>query len=113
MSAGELRELVAFDQIAESDSSYGLMAGEWEEMFRTAARIKNLRGSEPVIAQRLQGVQPAVIKVRSFSDTRLVDASWRVRNVRSGAVYNIRAVTPDERGFYIDLLCEAGVATNG
>lgn len=110
--AGELRERVAFDQIAEADTSYGITAGDWEEMFRVSARIKPLRGSEPIIAQRLQGVQPVVIKVRSSSNTRLVDTSWRVRNVRSGATYNIRAVTPDERRAYIDLLCEGGVAVN-
>ncbi len=112
MPAGELRERVAFDQIAESDSSYGIVAGEWEEQFITAARIRFLVGSEPVIAQRLQGVQPAVITVRSFIATRRVDTSWRARNVRTGEIFNIRSVTPGEDKAYIDFLCEAGVANN-
>ncbi len=112
MPAGELRERVAFDLIGEASSPGGITAGDWEEQFVTAARIRFLVGSEPVIAQRLQGVQPAVLTVRSFIDTRRVDTSWRARNVRTGEVFNIRSVTPGEDRAYIDFLCEAGVATN-
>jgi SPP1 family predicted phage head-tail adaptor len=92
------------------DAEGGETVGDWTEQFTCAARIRPLVGSEPVIAQRLTGVQPAVITVRSSSLTRTVDSSWRIRNARTGTQYNIRAVTPDERRAYIDFLCEAGVA---
>lgn len=113
MTAGQLREMVAFDEVAESDTSYGIVAGDWDEQFQRAARIKPLLGSEPVIAQRLQGVQPMVITVRSDSETRLITTAWRARNVRTGQAFQIRAITPDERRAYIDLLCEWGPAVNG
>lgn len=112
MSAGELRERVAFHSIADSDSSYGITAGEYEEQFRRAARVRPLVGTEPVIAQRLTGVQPVVIRVRSDSETRDVDTAWKIVDVRSLVAYNIRAVTPDEKRKYIEFLCEAGVAVN-
>lgn len=113
MSSGELRERIAFHEISEADSSYGISAGEYAEQFRRAARIRPLVGGEPVIAERLQGVQPVVIKVRSDSETRDVTTAWKIIDVRSLASYNIRAVTPDEKRRYIEFLCEKGVAVNG
>lgn len=113
MSAGELRERVAFHEIASSDSSFGIVAGEYEEQFRRGARIRPLVGTEPVIAQRLTGVQPVVIKVRSDSATRDVTTAWKIVDTRSLVSYNIRAVTPDEKRKYIEFLVEAGVAVNG
>lgn len=113
MSSGELRERLAFHDISEADSSFGIAAGEYAEQFRRAARIRPLVGGEPVIAERLQGVQPVVIRVRSDTATREVTTAWKIVDVRSLASYNIRAVTPDEKRKYIDLLCERGVATNG
>lgn len=112
MGAGELRERVAFDEISDSDTSYGIAAGDWEEQFRRDARIRPLVGTEPVIAQRLTGVQPIVITVRSDSLTRTVTTAWRIRNVRSGDAFNIRSVTPDEKRRYVDFLVEKGPATN-
>lgn len=105
-AAGLLRERVAFEQIAQSDSSYGTIAGDWTERFQARARIRPLLGSEPVLAQRLQGIQPFVITVRSSSDTRDITNTWRARNARTGMIYSIRAVTPDEHRKYIDILAE-------
>lgn len=111
-SAGELRERVAFDQqfVEDYSPSYGLTVGDWQEQFTCAARIKPLVGTEPIQAQRLKGVQPLVITVRSSQNTRMVDSSWRIRNARTGTQYQIRSVTPDEKRTWIDFLCEAGVA---
>lgn len=105
-SAGELRERVAWEQVAVSDSSYGTIAGDWTERFQTRARIRPLVGQEPVLAQRLQGIQPFVITVRSSSDTRDITNTWRARNARTGMIYSIRAVTPDETNEWIDILAE-------
>lgn len=109
--AGELRELVAFDKITPAESDFGVVAGAWEEQFQTRAGIRCLVGSEPIIAQRLQGVQPAVIRVRSSSETRLVDSSWRCRDVNSDTVYQIKSCTPDVSGMWIDFLSVVGIAS--
>lgn len=110
MSAGELRERVKFASQIEESSDYGTVASEWMDEFTEPARIQPLRGTEPVIAQRLTGVQPVVIRVRSSARTREITTAWRITNARTDAVYNIRAVTPDEKKSYIDLLCEQGVS---
>lgn len=113
MSAGELRERVAFEQRAVVDDGYGNdTAGEFAEAFRVAARIKPARGGETIQAERLAGRQPVVITVRCSNATRRVTTDWRVRDVRKDVVYNIRSIAnPDERGAYFDMECEAGVST--
>lgn len=106
--AGELRQRLAFDQKAAGDATYGATAGAWVERFQRSAKRKFLLGSEPVIGQRLSGVQPAVFTVRCDRQTVTLDSSWRLRDLRSGRSYNIRTVTPDERNTWIDILAESG-----
>lgn len=109
-SAADLRQRVAFESQEQEASDYGAVASAWTEQFTRRARIRYLKGSEPVLAQRLVGVSPVVITVRSDHLTRTVDASWRLRDSNSGTLFNIRSITPDERRAYIDILCDTGAA---
>lgn len=109
MPAGELRERISFWMQAESPTSYGIAAGDWVLQFTVAARIRPLLGSEPVLAQRLNGVQPVVITIRANDNARRIDTSWQARNARTGIAYQIRAITPGEKRDYLDLLSESGV----
>lgn len=113
MAAGSLREKVKCQKRAIVDDGYGNeVSGDFADQFTVSARIKPLRGGESVISQRLQGVHVAVVTVRSSSYTRQITTAWRLINARdTSKVYNIRDVSPDERGAYIDLLCELGPAT--
>lgn len=113
MSAGELRERVAFEYRAAVDDGYGNeVSGDWTLGFRCAARIKPLRGGESVQAARLAGKQPVAITVRVSSNTRAVTTDWRVRDTRTDEVYNIRSkVNPDEKRAYFEMECDSGVAT--
>lgn len=110
--AGPLRERVAFDAREEIDDGYGNHVGAWQERIApVAARIQPLKGGEQVLAARLTGVQPVIIRVRRSAATAAIDPTWRARDVRRGAVYNIRSVADmEERGAYLDMLCEAGGA---
>lgn len=111
MSAGALRELLAFDERAATSDGYGNSLGEFAEVFRCAARVRPRLGGEQVMAARLGGVQPVTITVRYDSRTAAVTPDWRARDVRSGVVYNIRSVVnPDERRRWIDMIAEKGVA---
>lgn len=114
MPAGNLRERVIFEQQLENDTSYGAVTGDWEAQFEVWARmqavVRNFGTPEGVAAQRLTEVARVVVTVRSSSNSRLVTSAWRIRHKQTGTLYNIRAVTPDERRAYIDFLVEAGVA---
>lgn len=107
-----LRDRVAFDKrLAADEGDAGTNPGDWAEQFQERAAVTWLRGSEPVIAQRLQGVNPVVIRVRSSTRTRKIDASWRVRlKGRNNQVLVILSLIPDPRDFYIEITCQSGVA---
>lgn len=112
--AADLRHRIAFDcraaitPAAGEDS--GTVSGDWAEQFVVWTGRRYLVGSEPVLQSRLQGVQPVVLTVRASSQSRAITTEWRARETQSAVTYNIRAVTPDARGDFIDLLCEAGGA---
>lgn len=110
MGAGELKELIAFDARSEAETSYGVTIGEWDEQFRVASGFTYLQGGEDVMAQRIQGTQPIVIKVRDSYDTRQITTEWRARDVRRSTVFNIRGVKPSKDRGYLDILVLAGVA---
>lgn len=110
--AGQLIEKVAFDKRAVQSDGYGnTVAGDWEEQFQTHAAFTFVRGGETVMAARLESRQPLVMRIRLSDDSKNIGTDWQVRDVRRGAAYNIRTITPDNTRAFLDLLVEAGVAT--
>ena len=110
--AGQLIELVAFDQRASVDDGYGnKVAGDFMEQFQRRAAFVFMRGSEPVTAARLQSRQPMILKIRADSEAEAITADWQARDVRKGTVFNIRTVTKDNSRAWIEMLVESGVAT--
>ncbi|PWK65868.1 head-tail adaptor protein [Aminobacter sp. AP02] len=108
--AGSLSERVTFQRKDAIDDGYGNpVTGPWQDIFTEPARLQPRLGSEPVIAARLTGIQPFTLTVRSSTRTREVTPAWRIVNARSGATYNIKAITnPDERNVWLDLLVVEG-----
>jgi SPP1 family predicted phage head-tail adaptor len=116
MSAGKLTERVTLASRVtgnpDDPTDYGNPVAGWEDVGNVAAQFIYLRGGEAVIAGRLQGRQPVVIRVWATPLTRQVSSDWRVTDARRGTVYAVRSVNPDPEGdrAWIDLLCESGVA---
>ncbi|RVO54352.1 head-tail adaptor protein [Sinorhizobium meliloti] len=109
--AGRLRSKLYFQQRTVGDDGFGgLAAGEYATVFADSAEITPRLGSEPVMAQRLQGGQPVTIRVRSHTATRSVDASWRAVDARSGAIYAIVSppINVSQKNDYIDMLATIG-----
>lgn len=110
MRNGNLIERVAFDEPAQvSDGQGGTIQG-WTERFQCRAAYQRLRGTETVQAARLSGRQPTVITVRAAAATRDVETDWRIRDVRTGEIFNIRAIEVTPNRQYVELLAESGVA---
>lgn len=111
VSAGDLRERLAFDKRLEAQDGYGNTVSDWSEQFQCAARIQPITGGEEIMAQRLTGVQPVVIQIRYSHQAVQIDASWRARDVRTAKEYNIAApVNMDEKHAFLDILATAGTA---
>jgi head-tail adaptor len=109
-TAGQLYERVAFDKRVEADDGYGNTVGRFAEQFQRRAGFTYLRGGEAVIAGRLQGRQPIVVRLRADGETRLIGADWQMRDARDGSVFAVRSIaeTPDRR--WLDIMVEQGVA---
>ncbi|WP_027142718.1 head-tail adaptor protein [Mesorhizobium sp. WSM3626] len=111
MSAGQLRELVTLQDFVEMDDGHGNTISDWFDVATVPARIRYLKGSEEVLSARLTGVQPIVITIRNGGPVAVVTTDWRALDARAGTAFNIRSIIKAERGDYIDLLVESGVAT--
>lgn len=110
--AGGLSERVVFSRREEVDDGFGNVQGAWVDQFTEPARLQPRLGSEPVIAARLTGIQPYTLTVRSSTRTRSVTPAWRAVNARSGATYNIKAITNrDERNADLEMLVVEGEPT--
>lgn len=110
--AGPLIELVAFDKRGAVDDGYGnSVSGPFVEQFKDRAAFIPLRGSEPVMAARLESRQSMVVHVRASPQTRLIATDWQMRDVHRGDAFNVRTITEDVSRAYIDILVESGVAT--
>lgn len=117
MSAGKLTERYTFAKRTDTSTDspagdgYGNFEGSWSDQFTVWAERTFLRGGEDVLAARLEGRQPIILRIRRSSDTEQITTDWRATDTRRSKVYNIRTVseTPDRQ--WIDLLVESGVAT--
>lgn len=111
MIAGTLIEKVTFQSPVSVEDGYGGREDGWTDAFTARAGYTRLRGTETVMAARLEGRQPTVIKVRASADTRRVTTDWRVKDARSGEVFNIRSIIESQNRRYFDITAESGVAT--
>lgn len=122
-TAARLYEHVAWDERQQTSDGHGNYEGEFVEAFTCRAAFTYLRGTETVIAARLEGRQPIVVRVRASSETRQIDHDWRMRDLRAGQwageigsqywdgpVYAVRSVIPTEDRRWIDVTVERGVA---
>lgn len=115
-----LIERVAFDSRQEIDDGAGNFEGKFVQVFECRAAFVYLRGTEAVIAARLEGRQPIVVRVRRNSMTSQIDHDWQMRNLRdsawegeywNGPTYAVRSIIPTENRLYLDIAVERGVAT--
>lgn len=98
-----LRERVAFDQPTQTAGPGGVTETGWFEGYSCRAAFTYQRGSETVEAARLQGRAIYRVKIRQSVQARAITTDWRMRDARSGQVYDlveVDAIT-DRRWIYI------------
>ena len=107
---GQLRESIELSAYEGFEDEYGNTVGGWVVKATVPARVVGLKGQEAVVAGRLQGIQPYIITIRNAGPAAGVTTDWKATNARTGVEYAIRSLITDERGDYVDLLTEIGVA---
>lgn len=119
--AGQLKERVAWDKRLPGDDGYGGRQTKYAEQFDCRAGFIPLRGGEAVLAARLVGRQPIIVRVRAETRTRAIEHGWRMRDARKGAwegdgdarrwlgtIYLVKAVTVSkESPLFLDVLVES------
>lgn len=111
--AGHLRDRFTIQRRVTTDDGYGNTVGAWADQFTVWGAVQFMRGSEPVMAARLNARQPAILTIRNSQQARGIRASDRAVNARTGEAFNIRELpreARENRGF-LEMLVEAGVAT--
>ncbi|WEK05765.1 MAG: head-tail adaptor protein [Candidatus Devosia phytovorans] len=115
--AAALRERLSAQMRGNQDDGWGQPvpgAGPFEEQFEISAGLRPLRGSEAVLAARLEGRQPYVLTVRNTSQTRQITTSWQFVDKRNPK--RVFAVTspfadPDGRNAWLEgLVVEGGLS---
>lgn len=108
--AGRMREvLIAQARTAVDDGMGNEVSGPWTEQARFNASVEARRGTEAVIADRLQGVVNYVVSTRYSIAAAAVNTDYRLVDARSGAIYAIRTAIPRPKRDYIDFDVVAGV----
>lgn len=106
-----LIESVAFEtRETDGDDGGGGVHETWKERFCCRAEYTHMRGGETLQAARMEGRHPQIIRVRAADATRAVTTDWRIRDRRTGDIFNIRDIERRTDRLYIDFLAEKGVA---
>lgn len=114
--AGDLRGLYSFQKKGDVDDGFGNVtpgAGPFEQVFKAAGELKPLRGGETVMAGRLLGQQTYALTFRSHPQARTVTTDWRVVDVRTNKMYQIKSPASDstQKNSFLDMLVQEGVVT--
>jgi len=112
--AGLMRDKLHFQRREIVDDGYGNeVSGDFATVFTAPAELIPLKGSEPVIAARLTGVQPYILRIRSSIASRAMDTSWRAIDARNPArIFNITAIVdPSNKNAWLEIMATQGVAT--
>lgn len=104
-----LPDRISVERRSSEPDGFGNYVGAWVPGFSRWCSVQALRGSEAVIAARLEGRQPVIVTVRSDPDTDTITPEMRA--TINGRVYNVREhprLTKDR--LYLEFLAESGVS---
>jgi head-tail adaptor len=114
LGAGDFRNRVRFDKHGEQidDGSGNFLESGWDEQFTRWAALMPMRGGEGLIADRLEGLGPAVLVVRLDSETRTITPEWRAVDLRPDGTEHVYAIKDardmEMRGRHMTMLVELG-----
>lgn len=111
--AGDLNQRVHCQRRSNIIDSYGkeIPGGPFETIFTVAAEMKPLRGSEAVMANRLAGRQPYIVRLRNSSQSRKITSDWQLVDKRNPSrVFAVKSppADPDGTRQWLDIMVMEG-----
>lgn len=111
---GALNQTFLLQRRGDSDDGWGNNVpggGEFETVAKVAASLIPRTGGEDVMAARLVGRQPFVVRVRNMPVTRQITVAWQLVDARNPA--RVLAVTsppadPDGKGQWLEFIVTEG-----
>lgn len=110
MKKPRLIESVAFDAPTSASDAYGGTKEGWTEQLTCRAQFRYQTGGEGAEAGAQRGATTFKVKIRNTAASRLIRATWRMRDVRRSVAYNVRDLDLVSDRKFIWLTVETGVA---
>jgi head-tail adaptor len=114
MPAQRMQERLSFQKRVDTVDDYGNTSGDFAEQFIEPAEIIVPRlGSEGVVAARLAGQQPVIVRVRLNTRTRQINAGWRAVDARNPAMVlalTAAAVDREQNKQWLEIPATVGIA---
>lgn len=110
MSIGQLRKRVYFSRLkARVEDGGGGSPKTWTPALTVWGQLSPERGREVLAAGRLESSAGAVLKIRSSTAARAIDATYKA--TIDGVDHQVRAISnPDGRNRFLEIVLESGVA---
>ncbi len=103
MSRYKLKERVRFEKPNTVSNGMGGSTSGFEEAFKARAGYTRLRGTETVLAARLSGKQPTVVRIRAQEAARAITAAWRIVDRSTSETFDVQSVIESDDGRWIDV----------
>lgn len=110
MTAGVMLERIALDRPVQAPDAHGGVETGWQQVAEAKAAVRHLRAGETVLAGRLAGTLTIVVTIYATELTRQATPAWRMRDLRSGEIYNIRSIIPTDDRRNLEITVQSGVA---
>ena len=109
-SAGKMRDRYRFEQ--RGLDANGDRLGAWDTAGGITVWTETmwLKGTESVMAQRLEGHQPVALVIRDSTQARTITTGFRAVDTRTGAIFNVTGASPSKTRGFIDVLAVSGGA---
>ncbi|OCL28412.1 phage head closure protein [Gilliamella sp. wkB171] len=110
MIIGRLRQRITLQKFESYRDPFGQVIKEWKDIATVWAEVKAVTGKELMLSQQEMSSITIRIYIRYRKD---IDTTWRIKHLIVGSQYlNIKAVLPDAKRTYLELLCEGGLNDN-
>lgn len=108
LGAGQFRKRVYFSQAKRAADGGGGATLTWVPALTVWGALRPERGREALAAGRLESASMAVLTIRSGTEARAIEPSWRA--TIDGIDYQLRSITEDPKRRFIEMVVEKGVA---